>query len=119
MPDASVSCPIDLLEELIEEERAALLRGNLDRLARLLERKEHLLALLSATEPAEPAAIARVKSGLARNQTLLESAMSGIRSVHDRLQLLQEAKAALRTYDRTGRERRFEPGSGRKVERRA
>jgi flagellar biosynthesis/type III secretory pathway chaperone len=110
---------IDPIESLIDEERAALLAGDLERLARLLDRKESLLSAIAAVEFHDMAAIERIKSKLARNQTLLESAMAGIRSVHDRLRLLRETRDALRTYDSSGQERRIESRPGRHVERRA
>ncbi|MFP4327168.1 MAG: flagellar biosynthesis protein FlgN [Paracoccaceae bacterium] len=119
MSDESTEGLIDPLEALIDEERIALLNGDLDGLNRLLDRKERLIAAVAAADLPDPGPIRRIKAKLARNQALLESAMAGIRSVHDRLRLLREARESLRTYDRSGQEQRYETTPERQVERRA
>ena len=107
------------LDRLLDQERQALLTGDLDRIARLTTLKEALIDRLNSTEAPEQGTLDALRDKISRNQVLLGSAMEGIRTVADRLDVLRRVRLSLDTYDRSGRSRRLETGVIPAVERRA
>lgn len=110
------STSIDALTDLLEQERAALLSGDIDKLARLAPHKERVLQSLDATD--RPALDALHGKAL-RNQELIDSALQGIRDVTDRLQAMRAARRSLETYDSHGHRRSIEATVRPTVEKRA
>lgn len=113
----SVERTSSALAALLEEERAALLAGDFDRLASLAERKESLAAGLETLADAE--ALAGLRDRLERNAALLDGAAAGVRSVAERLAAMREVRDALSTYDADGRRRDARHGTAPRLERRA
>lgn len=107
---------IDAFEDLLERERALLLSGRLDGLARIAEEKAALVARLGPVEGVENLRDLRRKAE--RNARLLEAAGAGIRSVTRRIEALREGPEPLSTYAANGR-REMLGESGSSVERRA
>ena len=93
---------IDSLDDILDEEREALLQGDLEKIGRLVERKESLISRLNEIETAEAAALKDLQEKVQRNQGLLDGALEGIRRVASRLALLRRVKLTLETYDATG-----------------
>ncbi len=88
------------LEILFEDERKALVSGEVHRLARLAQRKEHLIGVLQSVRLPAPT-LKRFAGLTARNQALIEAAQSGLKSAVDRLREIQRG-ASVGTYSRTG-----------------
>jgi flagellar biosynthesis/type III secretory pathway chaperone len=113
---------ISLLGEmnlLLEDERKTLLKGDLDGLESLLERKEALVVRLNQIEQLSDGDLGELRNKAARNHELLDSAMQGIRAVADRMAELRRVRKGLQTYDRSGRKTEVETSSQRKLEKRA
>lgn len=110
---------IDELDEILDQERSALVRGELDKIEELLARKEPLIAQLNTIDSLERAALAQVQTKVSRNQELLNSAMEGIRSVATRMAELRRVKKGLDVYDRAGRKARYGTTMGQRLEKRS
>ena len=110
---------VDSLDDLLEEERAALLDGNLDLIGRMLKRKESLIDVLNDLERPDIEALSNLNIKVARNQVLLGSALEGIQSVADRLATMSRVKNSLDTYDAQGRRKKIDMPLKGVVEKRA
>ncbi len=119
MTDLSAQEQIDELDEILEQEREALILGNLSKLQSLLERKDALIEGLNALDELEREELANVHDKVSRNQALLDSAMQGIRAVATRMQELRRVRSGLDVYDKTGRKNSFSTTSSMKLEKRA
>lgn len=91
------------LDALLEEERAALLGGELAKIDDLMRRKEALIDALSDADGQSDADLAALQSKLGRNQVLFDHALEGIRNVANRLGALRQLRKSLDTYDEQGR----------------
>ncbi|GAA6208902.1 hypothetical protein NBRC116601_21950 [Cognatishimia sp. WU-CL00825] len=107
------------LDRLLTQERAHLLTGNLRALGDLLQEKEELLAQIARIEGQQLPVMAPLKSRMLNNQSLLESAMQGIRAAADRLRDLRQVQEGLETYDAGGKRHSFAKRTGRDLEKRA
>lgn len=104
------------LETLLEEERALLLKGQLDALPELLDRKRDIVANLEK----DPALnLSALHGRLTRNHALLSNAMEGIRRVSERLETLKHMQQSLDTYDSQGHRKTIDTHPGRRMEKRA
>ncbi|MEZ5673954.1 MAG: flagellar biosynthesis protein FlgN [Thalassovita sp.] len=104
------------LDSLLDEERALLLNGKLDKLPELLDRKRTLVERLDSPPRTD---LSDLHAKLTRNHALLSSAMDGIRRVSERLETLKQIHRSLETYDSQGHRRSIgSPHTGR-MERRA
>jgi len=70
------------VSDLLDEERQALLSGNMDKIEELLPRKLDLAERLSEANDVEKQRLAELKPHALRNQELLNEALKGIRNVH-------------------------------------
>ncbi|SFL74942.1 flagellar export chaperone FlgN [Shimia aestuarii] len=93
----------ETLDALLEEERTALIEGNLEALQHLVKRKELLFDKLSKLDGKPESELAALREKTLRNQALLDAALAGIRSVADRIQKLGRVRQSLDTYDENGR----------------
>lgn len=91
------------LQDLIEEERHAVLRGDLDHVARVFDRKSALIDALNGTQGGGGPDLGELRSRIERNQTLLEAAMRGARTAADRLKRMRRSRETLTLYDARGR----------------
>lgn len=108
------------LDAQLDEERDALLAGNLEAMSALLERKEGLISALNARQPQQPLAdLAQLQGKVSRNQTLFDGALEGIRAVTARLAAFRKIRRTLETYDQTGQKTAISDTVDRKVEKRA
>ena len=110
---------IDRLDDLLEQERAALLDGNLEALGALLENKERLIDALNALTETERPEMGAVEAKVLRNQALLDGALQGIRHVAARMAALRRVRRSLETYDASGTRSTIEGEADHSVERRA
>lgn len=109
----------DDLDDLLESERNALLTGDLEKVGRLVDRKEGLLEALSQLEAYEAAALEKLSKKMKRNQELLDSALEGIRAIATRLATLRRVRQQLDTYDATGTKNAIEAPRDNTLEKRA
>lgn len=109
----------DALEEILEKEKQALIKGDFDLLTDLLHRKEELLNQFGEIRAERGDNLNQLKSKVARNQKLLDGAMEGIREVAERLNTVRHVQKSLDTYDRDGLKKTVVTQSGNKMEKRA
>ncbi|NVK14630.1 MAG: flagellar export chaperone FlgN [Rhodobacteraceae bacterium] len=110
---------IDDLDQILDQERTALMAGDLAKLEDLLAKKEKIIGKLNSVSELEREALEQVQTKLTRNQDLLDSAMNGIRSVAARMAELRRIRKGLDVYDQSGRRTRYGTRSGAKLEKRA
>lgn len=110
---------LNQLGELIEKERQALLTGELESLAQILERKEALIETLKGQQPGNLSELEAVQAGMDRNQVLFDHALAGIRTVANRLGALRKLRRSLDTYDSLGRKTEIAGTPAKRLERRA
>ena len=110
---------VDFLDDLLEEERLALLDGNLDLIGRMFDRKESLIEALNDHDTPDIKALSDLNIKVVRNQALLGSALEGIQSVADRLATMRRIKSSLDTYDAQGRRKKIDMPLKGSVEKRA
>jgi len=110
---------INRLDDLLEQERAALLAGDLEAIATLLENKERLIDALNALTEADRPEMGAVEAKVLRNQALLDGALQGIRHVAARMAALRRVRRGLETYDAKGTKTTIEGEADFSVEKRA
>ncbi len=100
---------LDALEDVLDQERQAILAGRFDILARLMAEKSRLVDHAHAS--ARPDLLIRVRDKATRNQALLQAASQGVRAVSNRLSRQETRAKPLQTYDRNGRRLGGEPAA--------
>lgn len=110
---------VGALEDILETERAALLKGDVDAMTRLAENKERLIDLLNARTDLPHTELIRLHDKISRNQSLMNSALEGIRAVAARMSEMRQVRQALHTYDRSGSIRKIINDAARQIEKRA
>lgn len=113
---------IESFQELLEEERSVLLKGKLESLPDLLERKEALFEdLQGAQDEQEITAeeLEPLQALFVRNQSLLESAQSGLRTMTERMGTLRRVRNSFETYGQNGQRQAVQLSYGQRVEKRA
>ncbi|MBV1896408.1 MAG: flagellar export chaperone FlgN [Rhodobacteraceae bacterium] len=110
---------IDKLDELLDSEKKALVQGDIDRVGQLMPQKEYLVESLNAQDNLDRKNLARLHQKVMRNQTLLDSALEGIRAVATRMSELRRVRSGLETYDERGRKQHFGDQRSTQVEKRA
>jgi flagellar biosynthesis/type III secretory pathway chaperone len=98
------------LDRLLDEERAALLSGNLAALPTIVVRKEALSSGLAIAAPS-PAA-RRLRRKAERNAELLAAAGKAIRGVIRRMAEIRSANGPLKTYGCDGTQQTFGSAAG-------
>lgn len=107
------------LEDLVAAEREALLAGDFERIADLMDEKESLTQDLQTADEFTVTEIAPLRDGLRRNQELFDQALAGIRNVASRLGDLNRIRKSMDTYDAYGRRMTIDAPHMNKLERRA
>ena len=107
------------LDELLDDERDALLSGDLAKIARLIDLKEKLVSELNVSDDLDPIALKGLRHKIAQNQDLFVSARAGLTAVSKRLELMKRVRTTLETYDHKGRKTAVDMGKTRKMERRS
>ncbi|MDA7430209.1 flagellar biosynthesis protein FlgN [Primorskyibacter aestuariivivens] len=110
---------LDELNDLLDQEKAAILRGDIEAVGRILETKQTLLELLKDMNEPDEGGLDDLRHKLLRNQNLLEHSQRGIQAVFQRISTLRNVQSTLETYDRQGKRRAFRLATGDKVEKRA
>ncbi len=110
---------VNELNDLLDQERAALLDGNLEAIAALLQRKENLIDQLNAQAPEPPEVMSELRGKVIRNQDLFDGALEGIRKVAARMEAVRRIRHNLETYDKSGKKTEVSSIPNHKVEKRA
>ncbi|SLN44863.1 FlgN protein [Roseovarius litorisediminis] len=110
---------IDRLEELLDTERSALLQGDLEKIAGLVEEKESLIDALNVLDAGPRQKLEALQKKVMRNQALLDGALQGIRTVAARMAAFRRIRRSLETYDESGQKQIIQGEIERKVEKRA
>lgn len=100
----------NLILDLLDAERAAILEGAFDRLARLAARKEALLVQCQSELRSSRVQLRRIARYVDRNQRLLGAALDGVRDATMRLKALRNVRETLVTYDSQGQMARVASG---------
>lgn len=107
------------LSALLDDERVALLDGNLEAIGELLKRKEVLIDQLNAGAPQPHEIMSALQGKVLRNQELLDGALQGIRKVAAHMAAVRRIRRNLETYDKSGRKSEVPGIIDHKVEKRA
>lgn len=107
---------IELIKNLLDDERDALINGDFQKLSGLLKEKEFLFEKVLALET-HPGEMAFVQKSLRRNQELFDEALKGIRGVANRLAEYQRVRSSLNTYDANGQRNHLSVPGSSKLER--
>jgi len=119
MTDMNPQVLIDDLDSILDQERQALIKGDLDKLGGLMTKKEALINDLNTIGELERDALTQVQGKVSRNQVLLDSAMDGIRAVAARMAELRRVRKGLDVYDQSGRKTRYGMRGSTALEKRA
>lgn len=119
MKNDAIQTTIDALDELLDDERRALLSGELDKIARLHDRKTKLIDDLNELDLRDQEQIRDLSRKVGRNQELLTSALDGIRAVARRLAAVRHVREHLDTYDAEGKKSTISTGVKKELEKRA
>ncbi len=92
----------DLILDLLDDERAAILAGAFDRLGRIAADKETLFTRLAQDGPPAGPGIARIAARVERDQRLLAAAIAGLRDAGARLRVLRAVRDGFSSYDARG-----------------
>ena len=106
------------LDALLDDERAALLDGDLSRIGSGVAEKERLVQALNATAD-RAQDLAALQAKMTRNQSLLDGALQGIRSVAARMANYRQIRKSMDTYDGQGRKHTIPGEVARTVQKRA
>ncbi len=110
---------INALDAILDQERVALIKGELTSLEPLLKEKDALISRLNDLGAAEKDSMASVQSKVVRNQALLSSAMEGIRAVAGRMAELRKVRKGLDVYNQSGARSSFSTSGAKALEKRA
>jgi flagellar biosynthesis/type III secretory pathway chaperone len=119
MADEPIEDTINALDDLLDQERAAMLEGDLEKIARTLDLKQSLIERLNRLDMADRATLEALNAKVERNQSLLNAALEGIRAVARRLATMRRIRSSLDTYDANGRKKVITMSPDRSVEKRA
>ena len=119
MPATVNESTVEDLNILLDAEREALLKGDLEKLNSLLVPKEALIDAMNGALQTDLQGMQVLERKVQRNQLLLDGALEGIRAVAARMARLQEVKGALETYGADGKKRDIQLAPDSSVERRA
>lgn len=110
---------IDALNALLDAERTALLKGDLESIAEMLPAKEALIEDMNEAPPDDIAVVQALGGKVRRNQLLLDGALEGIRAAVARMSALREIRAGLETYGADGQKHLIASETDSSVEKRA
>ena len=119
MKSESANFDLYTLDTILEQERSALLNGEIGELQTLAEDKNHLLTVLENSGPVSASEVIPLKQKLRRNKALIESALEGLQAVASRIEDSSRLKKVMHTYDQQGTKKEIRSGSERNIEVRA
>lgn len=105
------------LDEVLNAERHALLRGDTETVSRFSALKERLI--LSYGAIAEQKSLRAMQLKILRNQVLIDHSLKGMRAAVKRLSELRDAREQMQTYDSLGRRKTIVTPKRQTLEKRA
>ncbi|MCK0095788.1 flagellar protein FlgN [Yoonia sp. F2084L] len=90
------------LDDILTQEKAALLAGNYDALPPLEKRKEQALKALTKVTTSK-AALAHIHFRISENQALLAAAIDGVNAARKRIAALKDVQMGLTVYNDAGK----------------
>lgn len=106
------------LNDLLDQEKEAILSGKLGKLEEIAQKKIDLIGS-SAVAPGGVSELSDLRRKAARNEILLQMAAEGIRDVARRMGAMADVRSGLKTYDRTGKSMQNISEAARTVKRRS
>ena len=106
------------LDALLDQEKAVILAGELERLEGIAMEKLDLIENSTATLSDSPR-LAELRRKAARNDVLLQQVADGIRDVARRMGAMADVRSGLKTYDHTGKKMQNISATARSVEKRS
>ncbi len=91
---------VQKLSQLLEVERAALLKGDFEAVGALIEEKESIAAQFNHANAQD---LRLLSAALAHNSKLFAAAREGVSAVRSTLQQQHQARNTLSSYDSSGR----------------
>ena len=119
MQDDTIENNFEALDALLEQERAALLSGDLEKLTEMLPCKVALIDALNRVIHTDIPTLQSLDTKVKRNQLLLDGALAGIRNVAQSLATLRRLRGSLETYGSDGKKRNIDVNTDHSVEKRA
>ncbi len=119
MSDDTIEMNFQALDALLEEERNALLNGELEKLTAMLARKEALIDSLNNVIHTDIPTLQSLGTKVKRNQLLLDGALAGIRNVAQGFATLRRLRGSLQTYGSDGKKHNIDVDTDHAVEKRA
>ncbi|NSX56563.1 hypothetical protein [Parasulfitobacter algicola] len=107
------------IADILEKERQAMIRGDLNILSELTGQKEKLHDALSKSAPLSHSDIVQLKRRAEQNQKMLEAVKQGISSALNRLSSIRDAQKPLTVYGASGQISSLEKADHKSFERRA
>ncbi len=107
------------LDSLLEIERDALLGGDFDKIAEILDKKSELVDALNGIDELDGVPLGELKLKVSRNHEMIASSLKGIRAVADRMGDLRRARREMTTYNSKGQKNTVKTKPSGKLERRA
>ena len=90
------------IERLLDQEKEAVLSGDLQQLPHLLTQKEKLFSQIAEKPDLDLALLSRLQQKTEHNQKILDAAMLGIRAASDRMSDIKSNGSGLKTYSPQG-----------------
>ena len=112
------STAVEALNDLLDAERQAILRGDLDPLVRIGPEKARLMQHLPGSTT-DSAPVQRLREKAGRNQELLIAVARGVKNAVRRLDAMKTQDISLKTYDRSGTSHRMASKPQPSLEKRA
>lgn len=106
------------LDALLDQEKAAILAGELEKLGEIAAEKLDLIENSTVMLSDSPG-LAGLRRKAARNDVLLQHVAEGIRDVARRMGAMADVRSGLKTYDHTGKEMQNILATARSVEKRS
>ena len=117
MPDKNAVEIGAALDDVLAQERNALLCGDAETVARIVAKKERLIDAFGAAASQEELRKMQVK--ILRNHTLMHYSLKGIQAAASRLAELREVREHMQTYDSTGQRKSITAPQKQTLEKRA
>jgi flagellar biosynthesis/type III secretory pathway chaperone len=109
---------VETFENLLDEEHDALINGDFERIAELMQEKQGLVEKLPAVCD-RPEALTMIRDRMARNHRLFDQSLAGLRNVASHLGVLAHVRKTLSTYNGKGQKETLTGQISKRLEKRA
>ena len=119
MESDRITTLIDSLNALLDQERTALLDGDMSGFHDMIPEKEKLITAIADLQVQDSSVLVGLQKKVDRNQDLLNNAAEGIRAVADRMAELRRVRQEFTTYGADGQRNGYAVRQHAKLEKRA